>query len=716
MFLNPILLAGVAAAAVPLVLHLLGRVRVRRTAWGAMLFLRGAAPGDVARSRLRQWTPLVLRTLAVAAIALAMARPARGPSSAGPSAAGPFVTAGDVARTVVLVADATASAGYVEAGGPRIDQVREAALGVIARLSRGDQAGLVTLGFDAAADAPVTTDLQDIASRLAALTTGPRSADLAEGVRRAEALLAAAGAGESAILCVADRQAAAWQPLTAADGAGKAAVTAAAVGSTRWDNASVRSLRQITIPAVVGHPVAIDVGLHNDGAHPLAGVGLSVQSAGRVVDTGAVDLPPGGTTVRRYFTPTRPGSATVTAEISASGAAADDVLDLAIDAVAPLAVRIVYDGPPRAAAFLQAALAPHHAAGEKAGDAFAVGATQASEWRTFDPAAQSVLVLVGSARPDDARWREIEQFVYRGGGLWLIPGTDTTAEQWNRDYWRDGQGPAPAPAASMEAAAGGGMPALAPLPGSAALPDAAALTGARSTGGVGRWLRFVPSPSASVLGALQNNDPWLLSRPFGRGRVVAVAAPLDDAGGDLVYAQWFPAVVQATARHLAAARHVDRNVAPGAVIEHSFAAPRERSAYVARPDGRTHRVPLAVRDGIGSLVYTTTDLPGRYVVRTGGAPAIEFVVGGDDRESVGPLLDDAAIDRTLAGSKVRRVAPAALADAAGQRQRTREYALPVLAVAAALLVIEQVATSRADAAAGRAHASTGGADDARANS
>ena len=41
-FINALMLAGIAGAAVPLVLHLLSRARYRTVDWGAMMFLESA--------------------------------------------------------------------------------------------------------------------------------------------------------------------------------------------------------------------------------------------------------------------------------------------------------------------------------------------------------------------------------------------------------------------------------------------------------------------------------------------------------------------------------------------------------------------------------------------------------------------------------------------------------------------------------------------------
>src|SRR5581483_2814371 len=76
MFLNPLMLAGIGGAAVPLVLHLLARARYRSIDWGAMMFLTGVdTTREQHRMRLKQWTLLLLRMAIVATLAIALARP-----------------------------------------------------------------------------------------------------------------------------------------------------------------------------------------------------------------------------------------------------------------------------------------------------------------------------------------------------------------------------------------------------------------------------------------------------------------------------------------------------------------------------------------------------------------------------------------------------------------------------------------------------------------
>ncbi|MCX6997660.1 MAG: BatA domain-containing protein [Kiritimatiellaeota bacterium] len=76
--LQPTLLWGLSALTVPLIIHLLNRLRFRSLAWGAMMFLVRAARSSTRRARLRQWLILACRALALALLAWAAARPLAG--------------------------------------------------------------------------------------------------------------------------------------------------------------------------------------------------------------------------------------------------------------------------------------------------------------------------------------------------------------------------------------------------------------------------------------------------------------------------------------------------------------------------------------------------------------------------------------------------------------------------------------------------------------
>jgi hypothetical protein len=75
-FLNAALLAGIAAAALPILIHLFSRRKVARIRFSSLQFLEEIARRRVRRVRLTQWIILALRVLALALLALALGRPA----------------------------------------------------------------------------------------------------------------------------------------------------------------------------------------------------------------------------------------------------------------------------------------------------------------------------------------------------------------------------------------------------------------------------------------------------------------------------------------------------------------------------------------------------------------------------------------------------------------------------------------------------------------
>jgi Aerotolerance regulator N-terminal len=95
--LHPLLLWGIAAVAVPILIHLLLRQRPRPRPWAAMRWLLAAAQAAQRRYRLTNLLLLLLRCLIILLIALAIARPAL-----------PGFGSGD---RLVLIVDRSASMG-----------------------------------------------------------------------------------------------------------------------------------------------------------------------------------------------------------------------------------------------------------------------------------------------------------------------------------------------------------------------------------------------------------------------------------------------------------------------------------------------------------------------------------------------------------------------------------------------------------------------------
>ena len=117
MLLNPLMLAWLGGAAVPLVLHLLSRSQYRAVPWGAMMFLNGTDAGPQRSAHLKQWVLLLLRMCLVGLLAMALARPVIASKYAWVPTAG-LTTGGPAA--VVIILDDSASMGYQSNGKSRL--------------------------------------------------------------------------------------------------------------------------------------------------------------------------------------------------------------------------------------------------------------------------------------------------------------------------------------------------------------------------------------------------------------------------------------------------------------------------------------------------------------------------------------------------------------------------------------------------------------------
>jgi hypothetical protein len=134
-FLNPLFLFGLAAAAIPVLIHLFTRRKPREVRFPSLEFLAEVNQSEIRRLRLKQWLLLALRTLAVALLAMAMARPSMKGGAAGH---------GSAASTLIALVDVSGSMGAPDAEGrPLTATARRVVESLLATLGPADELLLV---------------------------------------------------------------------------------------------------------------------------------------------------------------------------------------------------------------------------------------------------------------------------------------------------------------------------------------------------------------------------------------------------------------------------------------------------------------------------------------------------------------------------------------------------------------------------------------------
>lgn len=196
-WLHPWALAAMAAALVPLLLHLVTRRNPPVVVFPAVRYLVAATREHQRRLRLRHWLLLLIRTLLIIALVFAAAGPSvpyRGSGTAhGPTA-------------LVLVVDNSLSSGAVAGGTAVLTTLLRAAHQVLDHATPEDRLWLLT-----ADGVPRSGDRVVLSAVLDSLQPSDRRLDLGEAVASAAGLLAG-DERPGAIVVVSDLQASALSP------------------------------------------------------------------------------------------------------------------------------------------------------------------------------------------------------------------------------------------------------------------------------------------------------------------------------------------------------------------------------------------------------------------------------------------------------------------------------------------------------------------------
>lgn len=251
-FLQPAFAYALPLVALPLLIHLLNRLRYRTVPWAATMFLVKATRTSTRRSRLRHILVLVFRTLALLFLVALMGRPLAGGWLGAVASSSP--------DTVLVLLDRSAS---MEATEPqRQSSRRSRALASITRAAgvAGRSARFVL--FDSVSRAPRELAALDSLDRLAAASPSDTAADIPALLSAAADYAARNRTGRTEIWIASDLQASNWRP-----------------GSREWERINA-GLGALAPPAVV-RVIALGGATRPNVSVALRGVRRAVSDAGK---------------------------------------------------------------------------------------------------------------------------------------------------------------------------------------------------------------------------------------------------------------------------------------------------------------------------------------------------------------------------------------------------------------------------------------------------
>ncbi len=304
-FINPFLLLFAAAASIPLLLHLFNKQRVKIVEFSTVRYLLSLQKTRMRQIKLRQILLLILRTLALLAIAFAFARPA---------IEGGYLPAlgGKTTTTAVMMIDLSGSTQTETNAGSFFERSIEKAQSILANFTEKEKATL--LGF---ADGVIydsgdpTTDFARLQELLKSMRPTAATADPAAAFARALEILKAATDPNLEVYLLSDFQGDVWRDLEFNGFESERLKVSLFVTSTALPERGNAAVEQVVFPNQIitanrAFAVQGEVRNYNDDEPSELLVALDINGR-RVAQTDLSIPPQGASRVAFEHTPAEPG-------------------------------------------------------------------------------------------------------------------------------------------------------------------------------------------------------------------------------------------------------------------------------------------------------------------------------------------------------------------------------------------------------------------------
>ena len=441
-FLAPFMLIGVLALGVPIAIHLIGRRRARIVKFAALDFLLATKRRTARRFRLRERILLIVRAVACAALAIALAKP-----YASCARKGPAVTRGP--QAAVLVIDDSFASGYIVDDRPWLKAATDEARRILAQL--GPEAEIAIVRTTEGADHPseLTRDHLRLRDQLIALEPSARPADSSRALSRAGQLLEGSSHARKTVFLISLNAKAGFRDDAPPWGKDGPALALIDLRPPAMPNLAVTNLRIDPEPGTGSRGIAFDAEVANFG-DAKASVETALTIAGKVVARGMVDVPARDRRTKRFLAVLPPGTRSTDAMVSISPVAGSDALAVDnrrwIRATLRDQVRVLLvNGDPRTVRhddelfYLETALRP----GDRADSGTQVRAITAEELGGIEPKARGkagfidlaeldVVVMANVPALPVERVGVLAAWVRSGGGILVAPGDRVDPAAYDR--------------------------------------------------------------------------------------------------------------------------------------------------------------------------------------------------------------------------------------------------------------------------------------------
>ena len=596
-FLAPLFLAGLAALAVPIFVHLINRERKEITEFPSLMFLQRIPYRSVRRQKIRNWLLFVMRCLAVILLVAAFARP---------FFAKRFARAGgalDSAREVVVLLDRSYSMGY----GDQWGRAQAAARSVIGGIGANDKLTLVAFAETPTALNQASSDQGSLRAALDAVKLSSRTTKYAPALKLATKILEESDLARREVVLITDFQKVGWDGHEEVVLPPGTQLTNVDLATRPAPNVAVTTVELHRAMEAGRERVTVKARLTNTGDKPANGISVALELNERAIEKKTLSLAPNSAGTATFSSVALPEG--FTRGVVSAGADAmpqDNRFNFVLAPEQALSVLIIE--PPGARSSQSLYLSRALSIGDR--PLIRADVKRSSAVTFGDLNGRSLVVLNDAPFPAGDIGRRLRTFVEQGGGLVVVLGQNSTPSSFT------GVAADLLPGA-VGAVVDRGTDRSASLTSlEYAHPIFELFSGPRSGDfSAARFYRYRPLQLTSAAGVLARYDdgaPAVIEKPLGAGKVVVMTSTTDLFWNDLAVQPVFLPFVHQMARYTASYADVRPWFIAGQIMEvgrtarqfgengdgpSSAARPGDAADYVAEsPSGETIR-PTAADDG-----------------------------------------------------------------------------------------------------------------------
>ena len=201
-FMNLALIGGVAAAAIPILIHLISKSQHREVKCGAMHLIEITLKSLQRRLRFENWLLMLLRCAIPVLLALCMARPIL---------KGSEVLWTDKKASLLVLLDNSYSMDFKGGGGTNFKKARDSAVKIVEQLKRGSDVNVILMSDP---DSPIydmpVFNTEAVAQELSEISAGFGQARVSASLERGVEYLGSMNHPQREVVLVSDFQRTSW--------------------------------------------------------------------------------------------------------------------------------------------------------------------------------------------------------------------------------------------------------------------------------------------------------------------------------------------------------------------------------------------------------------------------------------------------------------------------------------------------------------------------